>query len=125
MEDNATRRSYTLYDKRKAVEIANEVGIREASRQLSIPRKNLQRWSKQTEAFKSAARTPGINIRSTTRIKQSKAKYPLRQSALLDYVKEERGKRNSVTGKQIRRKAMVLFPTMYPGNNDKCGAEDS
>ena len=121
MEDNATRKSYTLYDKRKAVEKANDVGIREASRQLGIPRKNLQRWSKQTEAFKSAALTPGINVRSK-RIRQSNGKYPLLESALLDYVKQQRGKRNSVTGKQIRRKALVLFPTMYPGNNERFSA---
>ena len=118
MEDNATRKSYTLYDKRKAVEKANEFGIREASRQLGIPRKNLQRWSKQMEAFKLAALNPGINVQSKRRIRQSKAKYPLVESALLDYFKEERGKRNSVTGKQIRRKALVLFP----GNNERFSA---
>ena len=39
MEANDTRKGYTLYDKRKAVEKANEVGIREASRLLGIPRK--------------------------------------------------------------------------------------
>ena len=122
MEANDTRKSYTLYDKRKAIEKANEVGIREASRLLGIPRKNLQRWSKQTEAFKSAALTPGINVRSHRRIRQSNAKYPLLESALLDYIKEERGKRNSVTGKQIRRKAMVLYPAMYPGNNERFSA---
>ena len=60
MEDNGTRKIYTLYDKRKAVEKANEVGIQEASRRLGIPRRNLQRWSKQTEAFNSAALIPGI-----------------------------------------------------------------
>ena len=122
MEDNTTRKSYTLYDKRKAVEKTNKVGIRETSRQLGIPRKNLQRWSKQTEAFKSAALNPGINVQSKRRIRQSKAKYPLLKSALLDYFKEERGKRNSVTGKKIRRKALVLFPTMYPGNNERFSA---
>ena len=31
-------------------------------RQLAIPRKNFQRWSKQTEAFKSASLTPGIKV---------------------------------------------------------------
>ena len=82
----------------------------------------MQRWSKQTEAFKSAAITTGINIWLQRRLKQSKAKYTLIESALLDYVKEERGKWNFVTGKQIRKKALVLFPSMYPGNNERFSA---
>ena len=36
MEDHATRKSYTPYDKRKAVEKANQVGIREASTMVEI-----------------------------------------------------------------------------------------
>lgn len=122
MEDEVGRKSYTLYEKRKAVEKVKEVGVREASRQLKIPRKNLQRWSKQTELLENAALTRGSNIRSKRRLTQSRAKYPLLESALIDFIKEERGKRNSVTGKQIRRKAMVLYQTLYPGSRERFSA---
>ena len=37
--------SYTVYEKRKVVEKVQEIGVRGASRELNIPRKNLQRWS--------------------------------------------------------------------------------
>eukprot|EP00795_Rhopilema_esculentum_P002477 gene2477-18139_t len=119
---NIDRVDYQAFFYKKAVENANEVGIREASRLLGIPRRNLQRWSKQTEELKSAALTPGITVRSQRRIRQSNAKCPLIESALLDYIKEERGKRNSVTGKQIHRKAMVIFPAMYLSNNERFSA---
>lgn len=43
------RRSCTFYENQKALKKDNEIEIREASRQLNIPKKNLQQLSQQTE----------------------------------------------------------------------------
>ena len=68
MEDEVGKKSYRLYEKRKAVEKVKEVGVRETSRQLKIPRKHLQRWDKQTELLENAALARGSNIRSKRRL---------------------------------------------------------
>ena len=100
------RTSYTLYEKRKAVEKVQEIGVRGASRELIIPRMNLQRWSKQTELLEEAA------LNHDSRVLEHK--YPLLEEALM--IKEEREKRNVVTGKKIRRKAIILFQNLYFGD---------
>ena len=111
------RTSYTLYEKPKAVEKMQEIGVRGAPRELNIPRKNLQRWSKQTELLEEAALNHGSSIRTQRRFRENKPKYPLLEEALVDYIiKEEREKRNVVTGKKIFRKAIVLFQNLYPGD---------
>ena len=49
---NTTKNSQSEKTKqRKAIEKVNEVGIRTASRELNIPRKNLRRESKQKDHF--------------------------------------------------------------------------
>ena len=68
--------------KRKEVEKANKVGVREVSRLLGIPRKNLQHWRKQMVEVKSAVLTAGIKVWLHRRIRQSNAKYQLLESAL-------------------------------------------
>ena len=41
-----------------------------------------------------------------------KAKYPLLEQAVVDYIKEQRKNRQSVTGSMIIRKAKALFPNL-------------
>lgn len=85
-------KGYTWYGMQKAVEEPDEVSIREASSQLSIPRKHLQ-WC--IKHFRNSALTRGVSVRSIKKMGCSKAKYPCLKSALVDYIKEEREKRNS------------------------------
>ena len=113
------RTSYTIFEKRKAVEKAKDVGVRSASRELKVPRKNIQRWCKQIDLFDDVVSTRGSsNIRVQRRLREHKAKYPLLEEALIDFIKEERAKLHSVTGKQIRQKALVLFKSLYPGSRE-------
>ena len=55
MEDKSSRKSSTLHEKQKAVKSADKVVIREACRQLSIPKKRVQWWIKQNEQFRNVA----------------------------------------------------------------------
>ena len=57
-----------------------------------------------------------VQVLEQRRFRENKPKYPLLVEALMDYIKEEREKRNVVTGKKIRRKAIVLFQNLYPGD---------
>ena len=111
------RVSYTLHTKRKAVEKVKEIGIRGASRELNIPRKNLQRWCKQTDLLEEAALNKDLSVRTKRRFKGNTPKFPLLEEALMDFIKEEREKRNVVTGKMIRRKALVLGQNLYLANH--------
>ena len=46
-------------------------------------------------------------------------KYPLLEDAIIYYLKEERTKRHSITGPQLRRKALALSKNLYPGSTEK------
>ena len=51
-----------------------------------------------------------------------KAKYPL--LAIVQFVKEARSKRQTVTGKMICRKATNVFPNLYPDPNETFSASN-
>ena len=86
-----------------------EIGLRGASPELNIPRKYLQRWSKQTELLEEAALYHDSSIKTQSRFGKNNPTYPLLEEELMNHIKEEREKRNVVTGKNLRR-------NLYPGD---------
>ena len=110
------RKSYTLSFKKTVLKTLDENNgnISATSKICSVDRKNIRRWKNQRTTIEKVCITRGVKSRFKRRIRLTKAKFPLLEDALVQYVKEERGKRQTVTGKMIRRKATTLFPNIYP-----------
>ena len=110
------RKSYTLSFKKTVLKTLDENNgnISATSTICSVDRKNIRRWKNQRTTIEKVCITRGVKSRSKRRIRLTKTKFPLLEEALVQYVKEERGKRQTVTGKMIRREATTLFPNIYP-----------
>ena len=107
IECQKRRSSYTLYEKHKAIEKVEQLGIRGAARELKIPRKNFQRWMNHKEIIKKALATSRnwSKVGTPRRIVKQRANY-----RYLLIISKSAGKRVLLQpGKKIRRKAKNLF----------------
>ena len=55
-----------------------------------------------------------MNISSHRNIRGGKTQYPELEDAIMEFIRDERKFGRSVNGKIIQRKALVLFPKLYP-----------
>lgn len=109
-----TRKSDSLTFKKTVFKTLDENNgnISATSKTCCVDRKNIRRWKKQRTAIEKACQTKVLKSRSKRRIRAMKARFALLEDALVEYVKEERGKHQTVTRKMIRRKAATLFQTL-------------
>ena len=75
----------------------NNHNIAQTAAEFNIHRKNIQRWTKQKDVLNHAALNRDINTRTAKRIRQSFSPYPLLDVALVDFIKQKREERLSVT----------------------------
>ena len=73
-------------------------------------RKNIRRWRSQRDTIINEINDGSVCSRSKRKIKTGTSKFPLLDEAIVSYIKEERKKRQPVSGPMIKRKALALFP---------------
>ena len=79
-----------------------------------MSRQSLQQWVKMEEKLKQAVASRDRHYRKGRKIKKMSPMYPLLEEQLLSYLQERRSQGQGVTGKMLQRKAITLFPTLYP-----------
>ena len=92
----------------------NNGNISATAKACSVDRKNVRRWKEQRNSIEKEVVSRSAKSRFKRRIRTFKAKFPLLEDVIVDFVKEVRGKRQTVTGNMIRRKALTVFPNIYP-----------
>jgi len=110
------RRSYNAMDKREFATKAQELGIRKASKVLGIPRKNLQRWTRQIDELDILVSSEAG--RNKKKIREPKGKFPEIEKALVSYIIEETDNNGLLTKSNIQSKAIELFQFYYPESPD-------
>ena len=110
------RKSYTMRFKSQVLKKLEENGgnISQNSRDFNIDRKIILRWLSQRDLIVDSVRNRAINISSRHNIRGGKAQYPELEDAIMEFIRDERKFGRSVNGKMIQRKALVLFPKLYP-----------
>ena len=110
------RKSYTIRFKSQVLKKLEENGgnISQTSRDFNIDRKIIRRWLSQRDLIVDSVRNRAINISSRRNIRGGKAQYPELEDAIMEFIRDERKFGRSVNGKMIQRKALVLFPKLYP-----------
>ena len=88
--------------------------IAKTSKECIIDRKSIRWWNAQQDKIKGLIRDNKTRSRFTRYTRRSyKAKYPLLEQAVVDYIKEQRKNRQSLTGSMIIRKTKALFHNLY------------
>ena len=110
------RKSYTIRFKSQVLKKLEENGgnISQTSRDFKIDRKIIRCWLSQRDLIVDSVRNRAINISSRRNIRGGKAQYPELEDAIMEFIRDERKFGRSVNGKMIQRKALVLFPKLYP-----------
>ena len=110
------RKSYTIQFKSQVLKKLKENGgnISQTSRDFNIDKKIIRRWLSQRDLIVDSVRNRAINISSCHNIQGGKAQYPELEDAIMEFIRDERKFGRSVNGKMIQRKALVLFPKLYP-----------
>ena len=87
----------------------NSHNVTKTSREMDIPRGNIQRWIKQKDLLKRMQLSRNINTRKAKRkTYNSVGKFDEIETTLLEWIREERIKGNPVTGGILRRKAFDI-----------------
>ena len=115
------RKSYPLNFKKQVLNILDENNgnISATAKACSVYRKNIRRWKDQRASIeKEILDSTSVKSKFRIQIRPMKAKYPLLEDAIVQFVKETRSKRQTVNGKMICRKATNVFPNIYPDPNE-------
>ena len=110
------RKSYTIQLKSQVLKKLEENAgnISQTSRDFNIDRNIVRRWLSKRDLIVDSVRNRAINISSCRNIQGGKAQNPELEDAIMEFIRDERKFGRSVNGKMIHRKALVLFPKLYP-----------
>ena len=78
-----------------------------------MKRPTLQGWIRQEKEIFEAIKSRKLRTFKCRRIRKYKAKYPLMETALLDFIKETRKAGGSVSGNVVKREALSLYQSHY------------
>ena len=109
MADN--RKSYTIRFKSHVLKKLeeNDGNISQTSRDVGVDRRIIRRWLSQRDLIENSLGYRAVNI-----VRGGKAKYPELEDAIMHFIQDERKLGRSANGKMIKRKALTLFPKLFP-----------
>ena len=108
MDLECKNRSYTIAFKLEVIKYAEDTSNRRAAIFYNIDRKRVQEWRKQKEKLEPIKNKDQVRA---LKGRGRKAKYPVLEVELLDYIKKRREKKQAITTFMIRNKAKELGQT--------------
>ena len=95
------RKRYPSNFKKQVLNILNEnnVNISATAKACSVYRKNIRRWKDQPASIEKEILGTSVKSRFKRKIRLMKSNYHILEDAIVQFVKEARNKRQTVTGK--------------------------